>query len=84
MNEEQWKEWESNAKLALFPKYTPEEIDQVLKWFKSIKASKEKDLIGEEALSAMLTFVSAGDNFDMYNSLMARLFIYAPLILKSA
>lgn len=29
----------------------------------------------------MLVFTDAKDNFDLYNSLMARLFIYAPLIL---
>lgn len=81
MNAEQYKHWERDASQALHGRYSQNEIDIVLGWFRAIKGSGEEDLIGEEAVKAMSTFVVARGNFDLYNSLMARLFIYAPLIL---
>lgn len=81
MNEEQYAQWEVDAARALSGRYTEAEIAIVIAWFYSIKGVDECELIGDEAVKAMLEFVRAKNNFDMYNSLMARLFIYAPLIL---
>lgn len=83
MNEEELRNWEMHAALALSGKYSPGQISVIIDWFRTIKASDERDLIGQDAIDAMLIFVSAG-KFSVYDSLMARLFIYAPLILKKA
>lgn len=82
MNQEEFKVWEHDAARALSGRYNQEEIETVLEWFRRIKGAEERDLIGDKALEGMSAFVAAKDNFDLYNSLMARLFIYAPLILK--
>lgn len=82
MNHEEYLRWETDAARALSGRYTEEERGIILRWFRHIKGQEERDLIGNEEVDAMLKFVGAADNFDLYNSLMARLFIYAPLILK--
>lgn len=82
MNKQEYQKWEDDARLALSGKYTADEAGIILDWFRNIKGAGERDLIGHDAVEAMLTFVAAQDNFDLYSSLMARLFIYAPLILR--
>ena len=82
MDSIQYKQWETDADRALSGKYNSEEREIILEWFRRIKGQDERDLIGNDGVEAMLTFVAAADNFDLYNSLMARLFIYAPLILR--
>lgn len=84
MNAEQYAKWEEDARRALSGRYTAEEIEVVLDWFRRIKGSDERDLIGNDEVEAFLLFSGARGNFDLYNSLMARLFIYAPLILREA
>lgn len=81
MNVQEYERWEQDARRALSGRYASEEIDTILGWFRSIKSVDERELIGDAEVRAMLTFVAARGNFDLYNSLMARLFIYAPLIL---
>lgn len=82
MNREEYARWEADADRALSGRYTPQERAIILAWFRSIKGQDERELIGNEQVEAMLVFVTAAGNFDLYNSLMARLFIYAPLILR--
>lgn len=82
MDKEEWADWEVDAANALKPLYCENDITIILDWFRSIKGSRERELIGEIEAAAMLVFVCAQDNLNIYNSLMARLFIYAPLILK--
>jgi hypothetical protein len=84
MNQDEYKKWEKDASLSLSGKYTQSEIKTVIDWFRTIKGAEERDLIGDEEVAAMLKFVCAKNNFDLYNTFMARLFIYAPLILKEA
>ena len=84
MNEQEYKKWEEDARRALSGVYVPGEIDMILDWFRCIKGSDERDLIGNDEVEAMRLFVGARGRFDLYNSLMARLFIYAPLILREA
>lgn len=81
MNTKEYKTFEEHARNALSGKYTPAQIDVILDWFRNIDTSGEIKLMGEARLECMLTFV-INDPFDLYDSLMARLFIYAPLILK--
>ena len=84
MNQEEYKRWEGDADRALSGRYTPAERTTILRWFRTIKGADERELVGNDEVEAMLTFVAAKGGFDLYNSLMARLFIYAPLILKGA
>lgn len=81
MNSAEYAKWEQDAALALSGRYTPAEIKTLLDWFRCIKGADEIDLIGAEAVEAMLVFTGAMPEFDLYSSLMARLFVYAPLIL---
>ncbi len=82
MNLEQLKVWERDADVALSGRYNAEERAIIMDWFRHIKGQDERDLIGNEQVEAMLVFVTAGGKHDTYNSLMARLFIYAPFILE--
>lgn len=84
MNEQEYKKWESDARRALSGKYGAGEIETVLDWFRGIRSADERDLIDNEAVDAFLVFTKAQDPFDLYDSLMARAFIYAPLILRDA
>lgn len=84
MNREEYAKWEEDAARALSGRYTPAEIKIVLDWFRSIKGADERDLAGNEEVECFLKVSNARDNFDLYKSLMCRLFIYAPLILKEA
>lgn len=88
MNEQEWKQWLLDARACLIctNKYSNGEISQIINWFYHIRGSDERALIGDEAVDALSTVNKATINklgcFDLYISLMARLFIYAPLILK--
>ncbi len=88
MNEQEWKEWLFHAAVCLTvtKKYSEKEIAKIIEWFRHIKGSDERHLIGDEAVDAHLVITQASlqrlGKFDLYGSLMSRLFIYAPLILK--
>ena len=82
MNQQEYTRWEEDARRALSGRYSASEIDIILHWFRNIKGSGERDLIGDNEVEAMLVFTGARDRHDLYNSLMARLFVYAPLILE--
>lgn len=88
MNEQEWKQWLLDARACLIctHKYSDTEISTIIDWFKHIKGSDERHLIGDKAVDAHSVIVQASikrlGSFDLYGSLMARLFIYAPLILK--
>lgn len=82
MNKEEYLKWRMDAATCLMLRYNAEDTEKVLCWFDYIKGREERELVGDESVECMLKFVTSCDNFDMYNSLMCRLFIYAPLILK--
>ena len=84
MNHEEYLQWERDAEMALLGRYSPDDIRTILDWFRCIKGSSERALIGDEAVESMLVFTGAVEPFDLYNSLMARAFVYAPLILAEA
>ena len=81
MNEQEYKKWVEDARRALSGRYSEAEIDIIMAWFRRIKGADERDLVGHDAVEAMLVFTGVGDTYDMYNSLMARVFVYAPFIL---
>lgn len=82
MNEMEFNKWTDDATQALLRtgRYTADEITKILAWFWSMDSRAESDLIGDDALKALSMVLE--QNFDMYNSLMVRLFVYSPLILK--
>ena len=82
MNEQEYAQWENDANWALTGKYTGPEANIIIGWFRSIDGRQERNLIGDEAVDAFQIFCAAKGNFNLYDSLMSRLFIYAPLILK--
>lgn len=83
MNEDEWEEWMSHARLILniTGKYWPNEVDEIIDWFRNIKGSSERGLMGDESINAFHIFIKGGQ-FNLYDSLMSRLFIYAPMIVK--
>jgi hypothetical protein len=86
MNEEQYKKWSKDACEAMKRRgYTSQEIIILLCWFDCIKGSNERDLIGDARLTAFGIFSCAepmDNKWSLYDSMMARLFIYAPYILE--
>ena len=87
MNERELKQWFQNASDALRKAgYSQHEIDAILSWFWYIRGSAERALIGDEAVNALSKIndfiLERTGAFNLYNSLMSRLFIYAPLILN--
>ncbi len=88
MNEQEWKNWLLDARACLIctKKYSGEEISKIMTWFQHIRGSDERALIGDKAVDALSVVnkatIDRTGSFDLYGSLMARLFIYAPLILK--
>ena len=82
MNEELFKQWCVDAKRALSGRYTEPETEIIVEWFSRIKASDERRLIGDNGIESMLEFFNSAGYVDVYSSMMCRLFIYAPLILK--
>lgn len=84
MNQQDYCIWEEDARRALSGRYAFADRETILDWFRRIDGANERDLIGSEAVDAIQVFTGARAQFDRYNSLMARLFIYAPLILNEA
>ena len=82
MDQEEYKKWENDAKHCLSVKYNQEEIGRILEWFRSIKASDERDLIGSDRVESFSQFYGYNKNWNLYDSLMARLWVYAPYILE--
>lgn len=88
MNEQEWKQWLLDARACLIctNKYSSAEISTIIDWFYHIRGSNERHLIGDKAVDAHSIVCQATidrlGSFDLYGSLMSRLFIYAPLILK--
>ena len=85
MNEDEYVDWEDDAFNCLSYKYEKKEVYTVLRWFRSIKASKEAALIGSERLEAYRIFhgdPDANPHYNLYDSMMIRVWAYAPAILK--
>ena len=85
MNELEYKQWRLDAAMCLSCKYSESEVLTILRWFDRIKGAGERDLIGELRLNAFSDFSSAEPSdgkWSLYNSLMSRLWIYAPYILE--
>lgn len=83
MNQAEHNKWKADARLALSGKYNVDEIEIIMEWFRYMKGTDERDLLGHEELEHLLKAMEGmEETWDLYNSMMARLFIYAPLILR--
>ena len=85
MNKEEYIEWKLDVIHCLNCKYLFKEITIILNWFDRIKASEESALIGPERLEAYRIFHGDPDtnpHYNLYDSLMIRVWAYAPAILK--
>jgi len=86
MNEQELKKWFVDARIVLSTcGYSEEETKIILDWFHHIRGSDERVLIGDAAVDAHSLICDAiierTGKFNLYNSLMWRLIMYAPLIL---
>jgi hypothetical protein len=84
MNEKEYIQWRSDAQGALSFKYSPAEVDTILCWWDTIRGSEERELIGESRFNGMMEFLSLSEEWTGYDANMARIWIYAPYILKRA
>lgn len=80
MDKEAWEKWWVDAYKALRAKYDEKQSTKIVDWFYTIKASKEIALVGEEKMNA-LRVLYEGPHFDLYHSLMYRMWVYAPYII---
>ena len=83
MNEHEYLKWKLDATIALLAIYSKEDTVKILNWFDNIKGSAERDLVGETCVNAFQIFHTNGKHWNLYNSLMSRLFVYAPYIIAS-
>jgi hypothetical protein len=87
MNATEWNNWFDDAyKMLEIGGYSEEQISIILKWFRHIRGSAERGLIGDAAVDGHLAMIQGAidktGKLDLYGSMTSRLFIYAPLILK--
>jgi hypothetical protein len=87
MDRTQYYRWALDAYSCLEAtcKYSEEEMFKIINWFDGIDGSKERELIGDSAVDAhseVMKALTKRVGFNLYDSLMIRLFTYAPLILK--
>lgn len=81
MEREEYEKWLKDAMTCLMVKYTKEQAEVVVDWFKRIRGSDERDLIGSERVDHFLACMP-DKYWSVYDSMMARLWIYAPYILE--
>lgn len=86
MDEPLYNQWFKDAFDALSKVYTEEEANIITEWFKNIKGASELELVGADKVNAHSTMI--GDDiesvwlFSVYASMMSRMWIYAPYILR--
>jgi hypothetical protein len=81
MNKEEYAQWELDASAALSKRYSYNKIMIILKWFRTIKTSKEIELVGLEKLKDVIR-LNSGPHFSLYATLMMRVWVYAPYIIE--
>ena len=82
MNEQEWYNWKSDAITSLRLKYSQEETDKIMNFFERIKGKRERLLVGDENVDKLCDlFEDQPFPFNLYTSLMMRLWFYAPYIL---
>lgn len=89
MYKEEYQRWRADMFAALTAtRYSKEEAEIILDWFDRIKASGERDLIGDRKFDAMMIYTGADcvGEFDpdwtLYDNMSSRVWEYARYILK--
>ena len=86
MNAKEYIEWRLDVYHCLGCKYSSKEITIIVEWFDLIKGKKEAALIGPDRLEAYRMFNGDPDtnpHYNLYDSMMIRVWAYAPAILKA-
>lgn len=81
MNLAQYYNWRANALTSLSYVYTIEESYKVLDWFDRIKGEEEYELTGHVTQESLRSIRDQTMNFNLYNDLMMRVWLYAPFII---
>lgn len=91
MGTEQFASWLKDAKEALMKVYKEDEAEIIIDWFRLMKGRDEVELVGEGRVNAHLQFAYGIEGqpkpeffTSVYQSMMSRMWIYAPYILKQA
>tara|TARA_B110000495_G_C22525095_1_gene319924 strand:+ start:231 stop:497 length:267 start_codon:yes stop_codon:yes gene_type:complete len=82
---QQYSKWQDDMRKALRAVYTEGESEFIVKWWDSIKGSQEYEWFGSDFVGQFNdAFFNQKDSFDRnkYRNWTARLWLYAPNILK--
>lgn len=85
MTAQEFEAFLTDLRHVLTVKFSPEDIEVIVNWMSYMKTSDEKHLIGDKGVSSLQEVFEAlleSGGFDLYNTLMARAFLYAPMILN--
>jgi hypothetical protein len=86
MDQQQYAAWRLVALAALRSIYTDEQCEVIIGFFDRIKGDEEDDLTGlkfQESLRVVRAEIIHAIGFSLYHDMMARVWLYAPLILKA-
>ncbi|HET8687940.1 MAG TPA: hypothetical protein VFM18_14965 [Methanosarcina sp.] len=84
MTAQEFEKFLVDLRIVLSIKFNEEDTNKIVTWMSYFKTSDEKYLIGEKGVSAfqeVFESLRESDGYDLYNTLMARAFLYAPMIL---
>jgi len=86
MYPQEYSAWRQVALVALSSIYNEAQCAAIIAFFDEIKGASEFDLTGndfQDALSIVRNEIISSTGFSLYHDLMARVWLYAPLILKA-
>jgi hypothetical protein len=82
----EYSDWRNDARAALGAVYDDLECRAIISFFDSITEDREAELTGEtlqKSLNVVRKELAKAQGFNLYHDLMVRVWIYAPLIIKS-
>ena len=84
MDQKQYKIWRQATLASLLVIYSLEDANEIMWWFDNIKGSGERDLLGYAKFAAMEALLDypVDIQFSLHQHMTARVWAYAPLIIK--
>lgn len=82
MNKQEYANWRREATICLLGKYNCQETAIILAWFDNMETDSEFLLTGSDVQECLGVVRGHIWPISMYNDMMMRLWLYAPLILK--
>lgn len=76
-----YKQWRIDAGVALRCRYSNEEAITIITWMDNSLGKWEYALVGRDVMEAIQT-IDESHHYNLYNSLMMRMWLYAPYILN--